>query len=379
MPRRPLMSAGLLALLTACHPYGDSLQGEFNAGPADPFNFPAGYRSSGGAFTRERGGSGTFTERAAFAHGAAANYFFFPMPPSVVSTTGYAAAPATADPVRIAGPGSLPVSLGLEFEPGDPTAPVQDTTKCTPPAGYSYDAFRDDVQYDHQGNLVNALPNANYGIGSLPTWTYIPVVQRVSVASAGEACQSVKNDLNIVTRQDVTLALDTTAIPPVPKPDPVYLAWAVIDPGSPVFRVGQSAATATGYTVQHFGWYRQFLVAYLDGGQVSTVGATTASGAPITRMVTQKLYFPRTGAPGKGNGLGAGNDVVQFQRGEAGYSPICQIFSYTLPAGTPVPKDAAVIEAGAAGSPATWNLQAGAPVGATGAITPTYGFCLQAQ
>src|SRR5712692_2990200 len=76
--------AGVAALLlfVACHPYGDSLTGEFNAGSADPFNFPPAYRSSTGAgFSRQIAGSGTFTERRAFARGVASNYFFFPFPP----------------------------------------------------------------------------------------------------------------------------------------------------------------------------------------------------------------------------------------------------------------------------------------------------------
>lgn len=376
MQRRSWASAAALALLYGCHPYGDALQGEFNAGAADPFNFPPAYRSSGGSFTRERGGSGSFAERAAFAHGVPANYFYFPLPPSVVSTPGYPAPSAKADPLRIGGAGALPTSLGFQFEPGDPNAAVQDTASCVAPAGYNYDAFRDDVHYDRQGNLVSALPNANYVVGANPTFSYIPVVQRVSVASAGEACQSVKNDQTIVTRTDVTLAVDGTATPPAPKPDPVYLAWAVIDPGSPVFRVGQNAASTSGYTVQHYGWYRQFLIAYLDGGAVPTAQATTATGAPITRMVTQKLYFPRGGVTAKsGNGIGVGNDVVEHVRGEAGYSPVCQTYSYVVPAGSAPLKDAAAIEASAA----ALSLQPGAPIDPkTGAPTPAYIFCLQA-
>ena len=380
MHRRLWASAAMFALLFSCHPYGDALQGEFNAGAADPFNFPPAYRSSGGSFTRERGGSGSFAERVAFANGAPANYFFFPLPPSVVATTGYATPSAKADPRRIVGPGALPTSLGFVFEPGDPAAAVQDTTSCKAPDGYNFDQFRDAVHYDRQGNLVSALPNATFGIGAPPSFTYIPVVQRVSVASAGEACQSVKNDQSIVSRTDVTLAIDGTATPPAPKPDPVYLAWAVIDPGSPVFRAGKTAVDFNAYSIQHYGWYRQFLIAYLDGGQVQT---DTVGG--VTRMRIQKLYFPRSGITAvdatpttkaiPGAALGVGYDVLEHKRGEADYSPLCQVFSYALPSGTPVPKDAATIEANGT----AWNLQAGAPVPSSGAITPSYLFCFQAR
>jgi len=375
VPRLTLNRALGIAFLQviACHPYGDQLQGAFNAGSADPFNFPPAYRSSGGSFSRETAGSGTFNERRAFAHGVAANYFVFPFPPSVMATTGYAAPPAGADPLRVAGSGALPAPLAFQFEPTDP---VQDTASCSASPGYHYDPFRDDVQYDRQGNVISALPTATFGVGALPTWSFIPAVRRVPVTSQGERCQSVNSDLTLLGRGDISMPLNTDG---TPKPDPVFLAWAPIDPGSPVFRVGQSGANSNGLGAQHWGWYQQFLIAYLDGGPIPTADSVVGS-ATVTRMVFQPLYFPRSGVtPAAGNGLGAGNDVVQFVRGESGYSPVCQVFSYTLPAGQPVPTDAATITTGAAAAPASWNLQAGAPVSATGSITPTFIFCLQAR
>ena len=373
---------GVLLLLSAaaCHPYGDVFQDQFNAGSADPFDFPPPYRgttANGGPATRQAAGSGSFTERKATAHGTPANYFLFPFPPSLVATTNYAAPGASVDPLKL----STSLGYGYLFDPtGNPGDPVVDSTSCKAPNGYTYDQFRDDVDYSKQGQVFSALPAATFGVGSLPTWSYVPVVQRVPVTSNGEGCQKVITEKGLATRSDVTITLGTpfADLTPRAKPDGTLLAWAIIDPGSPVYRVGQTAANSpTGLNGQHWGWYNQFLIAYLDGGLVNTA-STTVGAVTTTRMVAQELYYPRTGAAP--NGLGAGNDLVEFARGEAGYQPICHVNSYTLPAGQTVPTDAVALRAAAAAAPAAWNLQAGAPISvATGAITPSYIFCLQAR
>ena len=366
-----LLGVFVLSSVAACHPYGDELQGEFSAGSADPFNYPPFYRSSsGGGFTREVAGTGSFFERKAAAHGAAAtaNYFAFPFPPSLVSTTGYAAVLPAVDPLRL---GAAP--LAYEF---DPTDPVTDSLSCTAPANYTYDPYVDEARLDRQGNLVSSLPNATFGGGSLPSWTYIPVVQRVTVTSNGEACQGPKSDALLFKHTDVNVPIDSVPNAdgsPKVIPDPVYLAWATIDPGSGVYRVGQTAANSPGLDVQHWGWYRQFLSAYLDGGPIPTTGG----GATPLKMVSQDLYYPRSGATA-GNSLGGGNDLLQFVRGEAGSSPVCKVSSYIVPAaraGVAYTDVAALLADPAAAA----TVQAGAPVSATGNITPTYIFCLQAR
>jgi hypothetical protein len=366
----------MILAAAACHPYGDALQGQFNAGSADPFNYPPAYR--GGGYTQQVAGSGSFNERKAFAHGAPANYYAFPFPPSLVATTGYAAPIAGTDALKVSA-AATPV---YQFDPPAVAGtPEQDTTSCKAPPGYAYDPFRDDVHYDRQGNIFAALPAATFPVGGLPTWSYTPLVQRVTLTSHGEACQSADSDVGLLSRSDIQATLDTPAADGTPRAvrDPMYLAWSLIDPGSAVYRVDGTPTTGVG--VQHWGWYRQFLVAYLDGGLIPTAD-TTANNVTTKRMVPQDLYFPRSGVtptPGSGNGLGGGNELMQFQRGEAGYSPVCRVNSYTLPAGQPVPTDVAALKAAAAANPTLWNLQAGAPVSATGAITPSYIFCLQAQ
>ena len=372
---RYIASLAVLFLAVAgCHPYGDAFQGQFNAGSADPFDFPPAYRGAGS--TRQVAGSGSFSEKKATAHGTAANYFFFPFPPSLIATTNYAA-PAGTDPLKL----SASLGYGYQFDPtGAPGDPVVDSTSCKGADGYSYDQFRDDVDYSKQGQVFTALPAATFGVGSLPNWTYVPLVQKVPVTSNGEGCQTVITEKGLATRGDVTVTLGTpfTDLTPRAKPDGTLLAWAIIDPGAAVYRVGQTAATSpAGLNGQHWGWYNQFLIAYLDGGLVNTT-ATTVGAVTTTRMVAQEMYYPRLGAAA--NGLGIGSDLIEFARGEAGYQPICHVNSYTLPAGQPVPTDAIALRAAAAAAPPLWNLQVGAPISTTtGAITPTYIFCLQAR
>src|SRR5262249_58579743 len=74
---------------------------------------------------------------------------------------------------------------------------------------------------------------------------------------------------------------------PTGMPDGTYYAWAMIDPGSQVFRATESASTSFGYSHHSYGWFNQCLVAYLDGGRVPIV-----AGNP-PRMMTQRLYYPR--------------------------------------------------------------------------------------
>ena len=142
------------------------------------------------------------------------------------------------------------------------------------------------------------------------------------------------------------------------QPDGKYLAWAIIDPGSAVLRVGTKAdvlqgGTHSGTTVQKYGWYGQFILAYIDGGYIPTEPGDTVAGAPTVRMRTQRLYYPRsfvytdgkdpsTAAAGS---YGSGYDVVQgsrFGADPSGYSPVCELWTYSLPQTVPIsqlPKD----------------------------------------
>lgn len=374
----------------ACNPLNDRLKGEFNAGSADPFNYPPPYRGVGS--NRATAGSGAITERRAFIANVETGYFAFPFSPSQITTTGYPpvatqyGASLNVDqftPLIVSGLGAdgtgsaVPLPLAYNFDPPGTNDPGPDSMACVPPAGYAYDPFRDDVHYDAQGNIFSVLPNATFNPGALPAWTYVPVVKEVPVKSNNEPCQDIKSEKSLKTRSDVIVPLGPPladgTVPAIP--DGRYITWALIDPGVPVFGRNDNPSTASGLGRQRFGWFQQFLVAYLDGGYVPTVPGPIVQGRPTTRMKTQRLFYPRqigTATTGAGIGLGAGNDVLEFPRSDAAsYTPVCQVISYMAPA-TGAPHDAATIISSFS---ATFQPPPAPPAG--GAITPTFIFCLQ--
>src|SRR5262249_2194480 len=106
---------------------------------------------------------------------------------------------------------------------------------CTAPAGYTFDADRDDVPYDQQGVIFSALPVAPYAAGAAPTSSYVPVVSRVPVTSKGVGCQRLKSEKGVVASTEVALSLTE----PVNGKrfgvsDETFHAYAIIEPGAAV-------------------------------------------------------------------------------------------------------------------------------------------------
>jgi hypothetical protein len=149
-----------------------------------------------------------------------------------------------------------------------------------------------------------------------------------------------------------------------------YLGWLIIDPAAAVYPKENPtgvlppdpsglAKMLPGIGLQKWGWWSRYLVAYLDGGYIPTgedvvMGGTAAmpTMTRVTHMRTQKLYIPRQVRVGMTTGAGrpgAGYDVLEFKRGEPGYSPLCQVYQYGDPnpamavASTDLPKNAAAI------------------------------------
>lgn len=412
----------LLAGVYACDKFEDNFDSntDFNAGGADPYNFPPPYRGTGA--TRQTAASGTFTEIAAYANGQPIGYFQFPFSPSQVSTTNYSAPVGTAwpdgqiEPLRVSGPGTdfraslnnpVPVPSVYNFDPPGTTNPFSTATKCRTPEGYSFNAYRDAFPQDQQWNIFTFLPDryTTYGFGTLPTWSYRPIVAEVPVTTESYLCQSAKSERTLLAEAGKG-ALGVPLGPPeadktlgrLGQPNGKFLAWAIIDPGSPVLRVGTKfdilqGGTHNGTTVQKYGWYGQFIIAYIDGGYIPIVDGPTVAGAPTKKMRTQRLYYPRssvytdgkdpsTAAPGT---FGAGYDVVQgsrFAQDPSAYSPVCELWTYSLPGSTAIsalPKDEATILAMANSTlePARTTQSTTAYTPNT-TIVPRYVFCLEA-
>ena len=360
--------AALALVAAACDPYS-AQQGEFTAGPVDPANFPAPYLGVG-ADTGPNGlrsGRGRFFEVPAFIDGNAAGYYSFPF------TTAQLA--PTADPLRLLDNGNayapVPVPVAYVFDPAPPSPfPAQPT--CTPPPSYVYNPRVEDMRLDDQSNVFTQLPLATERPGVASDFTYVPIVAEVPVSAAGRSCQSIKSEgtLNRLLGN--------------PAPSGQYLLWAIIDPASGVYRVGQSTTFgdpnyATGVGAQRYGWYGHYYLAYLDGGYIPTESANVA-GRQVIRMKTQRLFIPRTvtptvacGNPARNCAPGqvcvasscrnctatgsnacptgqtclnassgtptcsgpgavrAGYDVLQARRAADAYSPVCEQWQYTAP------------------------------------------------
>ena len=188
--------------------------------------------------------------------------------------------------------------------------------------------------------------------------TYVPIIAEVEVKSNGNPCQDIKSEATLVKRNDVSLDL-------VPPPEGVvdalptgkqngrFRAFAVIDPAAEVTtpkppmegngarrhadRTPQPSAPSStkGIGPQRWGWYKQYLLAYLDGGNIplqviNPMGKLRA--APRTCLCPAPpcsgIPRPRCSEEDAVAGPGIGPDVMEHRRGEEGYSPICRVWTF---------------------------------------------------
>jgi hypothetical protein len=292
---------GILASVPACNPY-QNFSGEYFAGAVDATAFAAQYLGELPG-PPEQGG-GTIAPRDATVNGAPTFYYFFPL------------AAAQADsPLTIE---DLPIAKAYVFDP-TATSPFPDTSRCKGPENYVYDQQKDNYRKNEQNPIFELLPSSG---------SYIPIVQQVPVSSNGVTCQDPKSKAAVTSmRTDLTVG----------APSGKYLAWALIDPGADV-----QPNLANGLGPIHLGWFNHYLTVFLDGGYIPTVDVPEMGDVPAhTDFRTQQLVFPTTitaievdemtmmetvvPAPGE---LGAGFDILEAARGDAAYSPICEVFSY---------------------------------------------------
>jgi hypothetical protein len=339
-------------------------------GSVDPINFPPA--NVGTAGDRTKPGLGTFAELSAYAGGQVVGYFSYPMNTA-----------ATRDQLRVSendGPyADVATPTVYAFDATD-EQPVPETNPCTAPPNYDWQKRRreDAVRLDQQGNIFTGLPGASPAImpGVAITTKYIPIVAEARVSSADRPCQHLKSEKSLTPKPPGKL----------PGRSGRYLAWLIIDPAAAVYTKEDPAGEMdlAGLSLQRWGWFNRYLLAYLDGGYVPTTEAMVMEGPmgaqvmkKIVRMVPQRLYLPRSpiademGMAASAR-LGAGYDVLAAKRGAPGYSPLCEVVTYDAGM-TPVPidmlpKDGAMIEAmyGTTIRPATGS-------------TPRYVFCLQVR
>jgi hypothetical protein len=318
---------------TACDPY-DRFTGDSSAGAVNAIKFPAAYLGDSG--DGKKPGMGVMTPTVVRVGGVITAYYSFPF--TQIDDSGMPILALTDDK------GKNAASLAYAFD-------ADGKSKCVPPDGYQFDQQRDDVRYDQQGSIFDTLPDAD---------GYSPAVAQVDVHSNGLPCQDVKSEAKLVERTDVTLALTPPENPnevgahATGTPSGKYYARVIIDPSvdvrGPVGYFGydntQDPPTpyevdpATGLGPQKWGWYQRYLLAYLDGGEIPVFTQMTPDkdGNPqnVTSMVTQNLYFPTShvkdpNAKTKTVVMGArgdGFDLMDAMPGQAGFSPLCIVYSF---------------------------------------------------
>jgi hypothetical protein len=331
------VTAATLAL-SACNPYY-RFTGDSSAGAVDPVNFPAGYVGLcqdpvTGLFTDQCDGKHPGTGQLGVGlatdgqTGAASAYYPFPF-------TGTSLDVAFPGDINSTTPGQYVAPLAYNFD-------EDGSTHCLAPKNYVYDQQTDQVRLDQQGAIFTAIPDGDL----FPD--YQPIVADVPVQSGPKyPCQGVKSDDRLVKRKDIVVDLVPATDPNVPgahatgKPSGVLYARPVFDPSLSVTFPDGALDPNTGLGPQQWGWYGRYLVAWLDGGTIPTFQdtVTDANGNPqtITGLKPQVIYFPDShpGTDENGNpvvvqgALGDGFDIISASRGTAGYSPLCQVFTFT--------------------------------------------------
>jgi hypothetical protein len=312
--------------LGGCDPYEGFGKGDDSLGAVDPVTFPAANLGAGG--NRMQAGVGVFQEVAGFAGGTPVGYFPYLYP---------TAATPIPDPRRLRDNGApyarVPTPGVYTFDPPpDGASPLPATYPCSAPPGYMFDEARDEVRMDQMGAVFGALPSATYTMGVASTTTYLPIVAEWPLGSAGQPCQKLKSRAQV---ESVFGPFDPS------KASGKFMAWLIIDPAAAVYRFDDNPDTdLRGLDLQRWGWFNRYLLAYLDGGYIPTVEEMIEEGGAmktVLRMQPQRLYYPRSqvvtmgagGMPSMAAGLrGAGYDVLAARRGEPGYSPLCEVFTY---------------------------------------------------
>ena len=206
----------------------------------------------------------------------------------------------------------------LGTAPGTPLAaslarPVFAFSDCKPNA--EFDAQRDAYPRDQQFPIFSALPLASTQANAV----VLPLARLTPVTGAqGSTCNDLKDDRSIGSEDGASAGhLGAKAAAPTD-----VVLWAVVDRFGAALNPGSPALTAE----LQPGWYRGLALGYLDGGKV----AVDASGN-LVAMDGVILNPAAPAAPSKATD--AKVILLPFVPGEAGYSPLVRLHTFTLPAG----------------------------------------------
>lgn len=380
------------AFVPACSPWNYGT-GDFYAGTVDPAKYPAIYTGGG---TKQS--SGVFIPvQAATLSAATILTYALDVPANqsaAADETGIPELTLAIEPIDAAGYFPDSPSLVYTFD-ATATEPYPATSLCTAPTNYVFDARTESYRRDYQGLIFTQIPQT----GGDP---FVPYMAEVAVTSKSLKCQGIKDDEGILKNKDVTVPIvPADPLQPgtvdEPKPSGKLVALYPVDPRAQV-----EPSDTSGWGSQKWGWYKHYLFAYIDGGYIPTqqVSVDIGEDEPLTfaAMRPQKWFFPATrpasvedpdtgdisfpkdpdtmeyefidaGGPGLSNNAaefaGAITDVVEAARGEAGYSPICELCTFE---GTTADWDAFLVD----GNPLPLFSNT-----ATATCTGTYVYCPQ--
>lgn len=295
-----------LAAQPACSPYQANDEDAY-AGLVDPKGFLSGY--VGESLRPDR----PWAIRPYTAKIAGKPIFFYSFP--------YPVKPEEqADPLFI--PWSqLPSTYSYESLDQPPLPPY---LRCIPPEGYQYQPALESYRQDEQGSVFTRLPSDT---------SYRPIVAEIPVLAANQSCQLEKSER--LARQHH----------PNVEPSGRLLVWPVLDPAADVLlpsEVNQKQLPPeSALGPQRWGWYRQRLLAYLDGGSIPYKRDDQRGGV---RLEAQLLLYPAVvvrevdGKPMLVAGRpGNGDDVLLAARSDKLYSPLCRVVSF-IPANPAQPE-----------------------------------------
>lgn len=282
---------------SACSPYEEK-ESDFYAGLVDPKGFPAAYIGVPG-YRRDR--PLAIAPRQGYVANKRVDYYAFDYP----QKTGMGDDPSFVPWSEIA--------TVYVYEP--PGERLPDSQRCNPPQEYAFDLTRDSYSKEEQGAVFTRLPSEP---------TYRPIVAEIPVSASGQICQSEKSERLILDNHTQLLRSGRLRM------------WPVLDPGTDVLLPDELDEKKTptlplesARTPQYWGWYRQRLLAYLDGGFMPYAVDANSEGV---RLQAQWLLFPLEvqkevdGKPQPMPGhVGDGYDVLQYQPGDPNYSPLCRV------------------------------------------------------
>jgi hypothetical protein len=175
----------------------------------------------------------------------------------------------------------------------------------------TFDPLKEAYANDRQFPLFNALPLPARS-GAVPTWPFVNV--RKFALGGSIQCNDIKAASSIGTA-DAPGKFGAVAEDAVEA-----RLWAVIDPAFPL------TPGSADFKPERYGWYNNLLLTYLDGGPIP-------ANAQGELQAMEGVILDPAGSTAFARPTDSQAVLLQFKKGEPGFSPIVKLRSFRLPAG----------------------------------------------